>query len=103
MQDEDEVIIANAIFDAEADNYEEFDLEIDPEKLGDKLVQTNTLKGTVREFQHYSSNHLLLSLVKKKKAETKNYRVNLPGYRLNRFTTKLSYGNGYTALWHQQH
>ena len=77
MGDEEEVIIANALFDAQGDNYEEFDQEIDPAKLGDKLVQANTLKGTVREFQHYSSDHLLLSLVKKKKAEATKFRVNL--------------------------
>ena len=53
MGNQEEVIIANAIFDAQADNYEEFDQEIDPAKLGDKLVQANTLKGTVREFQYY--------------------------------------------------
>lgn len=74
---DEEVIIANAIFDAQGDNYEEFDQEIDPAKLGDKLIQTNTLKGTVREFQYYSSDHLLLSLVKKKKAEAIKFRVNL--------------------------
>ena len=77
MGDEEEVIIANALFDAQGDNYEEFDQEIDPAKLGDKLVQANTLKGTVREFQYYSSDHLLLSLVKKKKAEATKFRVNL--------------------------
>ena len=77
MQDEEEVIIASAAFDVPADNYEEFDLEIDPAKLGDSLQQTNTLKGTVREFQFYSNSHLLLSLVRKKKAEAKKFRVNL--------------------------
>ena len=77
MQDEEEVIIASAAFDVPADNYEEFDLEIDPAKLGNKLVQADTLKGTVREFQFYSNSHLLLSLVKKKKAEAKKFRVNL--------------------------
>lgn len=75
--DEEEVIIANAIFDAPADNYEDFDQELDPAKLGEKLIQTNTLKGTVREYQYYSSNHLLLNLVKKKKSEEKKFRVNL--------------------------
>jgi hypothetical protein len=75
--DEEEVIIANAIFDAPADNYEDFDQELDPAKLGEKLIQTNTLKGTVREYQYYSNNHLLLNLVKKKKSEEKKFRVNL--------------------------
>jgi hypothetical protein len=77
MHDDDEVIIANAAFDVPADNYEEFDLEIDAAKLGDKFVQTNTLKGTIRKFQFYSNNHLLLSLVKNKKAQAKKFRVDL--------------------------
>lgn len=72
-----EVIIASAACDVPADNYEEFDMEIDPKKLGDKLVQTNSLKGTVREFQLYSDSHLLLSLTKNKKTGTKEFRVNL--------------------------
>lgn len=75
--DEEEVIIANAIFDAPADNYEDFDQELDPAKLGEKLIQTNTLKGTVREYQYYSNNYLFLNLVKKKKSEEKKFRVNL--------------------------
>ncbi len=77
MQDENEVIIANAAFDVPADNYEEFDLKIDPAKLGEKLIQTNTLKGTVREFQFYEISHLLLSIVTKKKIEAKKFRINL--------------------------
>jgi hypothetical protein len=75
--DEEEIIIANAIFDAPADNYEDFDQELDPAKLGEKLIQTNTLKGTVREYQYYSNNYLFLNLVKKKKSEEKKFRVNL--------------------------
>jgi hypothetical protein len=75
--DEEEIIIANAILDAPADNYEDFDQELDPAKLGEKLIQSNTLKGTVREYQYYSNSHLLLSLVKKKKSEEKKFRVNL--------------------------
>ena len=75
--DEEEVIIANAIFDAPPDNYEDFDQELDPAKLGEKLIQTNTLKGTVREYQYYSNNYLFLNLVKKKKSEEKKFRVNL--------------------------
>ncbi len=74
---QDEVIIASAAYDVPADNYEEFELEIDPAKLGDKLVQTNTLKGTAREFQFYSDRHLLLNLVKKKNAEAIKFRVDL--------------------------
>jgi len=72
-----EVIIASAAYDVPADNYEEFDLEIDNSKLGDKLVQSNTLKGTAREFQFYSDSHLLLNLVRKKNAEAVKFRVDL--------------------------
>lgn len=81
MQDSfnEEVIIANAVLGDHTDNYEEFDQDIDPEKLGEKLVQTNTLKGTYREYQLYAPRHLLLSFVEKKKAKTKekNFRVDL--------------------------
>lgn len=76
MEDE-EVIFANALFDVPANNYEEFEQEIDPAKLGEKLVQTNTLKGTRREYQLYRSNYLLLNFVEKKHAEEKKFRVNL--------------------------
>lgn len=73
----DEVIIENLAFDVPADNYEEFDQEINPENLGDKLVQINTLKGTVREYQFYKSEHLLLNFIEKKNAKEKIFRVNL--------------------------
>ncbi len=76
---DEEVIIANAALGDHADNYEEFDDNIDPAKLGEKLVQTNTLKGTHREYQLYGPRHLLLSFSEKKKAITKekNFRVDL--------------------------
>lgn len=77
MHDEDEVIIASAAYDVPVDNYEEFDQKIDAKKLGDKLLQRNTLKGTVRQLQFYSDKHLLLSIVKKKNAEAEKFRVNL--------------------------
>jgi hypothetical protein len=77
MQNDDEIIITGAAYDVPADNYEEFDLEIDQTKLGETLVQTNTLKGTIRKFQFYSDDYLLLDFVKKKKSETKRFRVNL--------------------------
>lgn len=79
MQDsfDEEVIIANTALDAHADNYEEFDQDIDPEKLGNKLLQTNILKGTVREYQFYAAQHLLLNFVEKKRAGEKKFRVNL--------------------------
>jgi len=74
MQDDD-VIIANAIFDAEADNYEEYDQQIDVTKLGVKLRQTNKLKGSIREFQFYANNYFLLNLSQNKKH--KDFRINL--------------------------
>jgi hypothetical protein len=73
----EEVIIAGDAFDVPSDNYEEFDQEIDPAKLGDKLIQTNTLKGTLREYQLYASRHLFLSFVEKKNAKAKKFRINL--------------------------
>lgn len=73
----EEVIIANTAFDVPPDNYDEFDQEINPEKLGRKLRQQNTLKGTIREYQFYAPGYLLLSFVEKKKASTKKFRLNL--------------------------
>lgn len=71
----EEVIISGIPLDVPSDNYEEFDQEIDPAKLGAKLVQKNTLKGIEREFQPYSDTHLLLKVRKKKKQQ--DYHVNL--------------------------
>jgi hypothetical protein len=76
MEDE-EVIIANAMIDVPSDNYDEFDNEIDPAKLGAKLLQSNTLKGTRREYQIYASNFLLLNFIEKKRAKAKQFHVNL--------------------------
>lgn len=73
----EEVIITSATYDVSPDNYEEFDQEINPEKLGERLVQTNTLKGTNRKYQRYGANHLLLNFVERKKAKEKQFRVNL--------------------------
>ena len=77
MQDEDEIVIENSVAEALPDNYEEFDHELDPAKFGDKLVQENTLKGTVREYQIYASKYLLLSFIEGKKAAEKKFRINL--------------------------
>ena len=73
----EEVIIGSAVYDVPADNYEEFDQEIDPAKLGEKLVQTNTLKGTRRQYQLYDDNYLLLDFTEKKRAKEKTFCVNL--------------------------
>lgn len=72
-----EVIIAGAVFDVPGDNYEEFDQELNPEKLGDKLIQTNPLKGSVREYQFYTYKHLLVNFIEKKNARAKKFRINL--------------------------
>ena len=73
----EEVIIGSAVYDVPADNYEEFDQEIDPTKLGEKLVQSNTLKGTRRQYQLYGANYLLLNLKEKERAQEKQFCVNL--------------------------
>ncbi len=75
MEDEEEVIIVSAAFDVPTDNYEEFDQEIDPAKLGEKLLQSNALKGTTREYQLYADKHLLLDFTEKK--NQKKIRINL--------------------------
>jgi hypothetical protein len=73
----EEVIIADTAFDVSADNYDEFDHEIDPARLGKKLRQENPLKGSIREFQFYAAKHLLLNFVESKNARAKYFRVNL--------------------------
>lgn len=73
----EQVIIAGPAFEVSTDNYEEFDQEIDAAKLGDRLVQANPLKGSVRKYQFYSDNHLLLNFTEKKNAKEKEFRVNL--------------------------
>ncbi len=73
----EEVIITSDTLDVPTDNYEEFDQEIDPAKLGDKLTQVNKLKGTCREYRRYANNYLFLNFTEKKNKPEKNYRVNL--------------------------
>lgn len=77
MGDNNEIIIESAAFDVTADNYEEFDHEFDSSKLGEKLVQENTRKATVREYQLYASKYLLLNFIEKKNAAAKHFRINL--------------------------
>ncbi|MDT8451308.1 MAG: hypothetical protein RQ936_01025 [Gammaproteobacteria bacterium] len=77
MNNNNEIIIESAAFDVSSDNYESFDQAFDPSKLGEKLVQENARKGTVREYQLYASRHLLLNFTGKKKAAGKKFRVNL--------------------------
>ena len=74
---QNEVILANAMLDVPLDNYEEFNPEIDPAKLGEKLIQKNTLKGTCREYQLYAPNYLLLNFVEKERAKEKKFHVNI--------------------------
>jgi hypothetical protein len=73
----EEVIIYDTLFDVPSDNYEEFDQQLDETNLGGKLAQKNVLKGTVREFQFYADNHLLLNCVTNKKKAAKKFRINL--------------------------
>lgn len=73
----EELIISDTAFDVPTDNYEEFDQQLDENKLGLKLVQKNTLKGTLREYQIYADDHLLLNCGTNKKAAAKKFRVNL--------------------------
>ncbi len=76
-ENEEEVIVASAAYDVPTDNYEEFDQEIDPAKLGDKLVQSNSQKGLLREFQIYDRSHLLVSDGDITGDDVSHYRVNL--------------------------
>jgi len=73
----EELIISDTAFDVPADNYEEFDQQLDESKLGPRMVQKNTLKGTVREYQLYGDDHLLLNCITNKKVAAKNFRINL--------------------------
>ena len=77
MQQTEEVILAGAALDVHSDNYDEFDQELDPGKLGKKLIQTNPRKGSVRQYQLYGEKHLLLDFIEKKHAAEKKFRVNL--------------------------
>lgn len=71
----EEVIITDTVFDVPSNNYDEFDQEINPALLGNKLLQTNTLKGTIRDYQLYASEYLLLNIKEKKKI--RKFRVKL--------------------------
>ena len=71
----DVVIMEGAAFDLPTDNYEEFEQDIEPSRLGKKLVYKNSLKGTNREYQFYAAQDLLLDFVEKK--NTKKFRINL--------------------------
>jgi len=73
----EEVIITSDALDVPTDNYEEFDQEIDPSKLGSKLTQIDRLKGTCREYQRYANNYILLNFLEKKNTAKKSYRLNL--------------------------
>lgn len=77
MEEYEEVIVAGPAADVSTDNYEEFDLEINPDKLSDTLIQKNALKGTNRRFQFYARNNLLLNIIDKKGTPKKQYQINL--------------------------
>jgi hypothetical protein len=74
----EKIVISSAGLDTTADNYDEFDIEINPEDLGDKLVQTNILKGTISEYQLHPPGFLLLKSHKKNdRSGGASYRVSL--------------------------
>jgi hypothetical protein len=73
----EELVIKDQGFYVPADNYEDFDEKLDPAKLGERFVQTNPLKGSIRGYQYYANSYLLLNLVEKKHARVKNFRVKL--------------------------
>ncbi len=73
----EEVIISDsAVFDMQADNYEDFDQEIDKKKLEPEFTQENTQKGTLRKYQLYAQTHLFLNFTEKQ-AKAKKFHVNL--------------------------
>lgn len=61
----EKIILSSEGLDATAENYDEFDLEINHEDHGDKLVQKNILKGTISEYQLHAARYLLLKFHKK--------------------------------------
>lgn len=73
----EEIIIVESVYDVPSDNYDDYELEIDPDKLGRCLRQTNTLKGSSREIQFYGDSHLLMRHKESKNAEEKNFRLSL--------------------------
>ena len=74
----EEIQVANAVLGGQ-ENYDEFDIELDPAKMGPKLVQANRQKGELREFQIYGNKHLLIAVSKLDGGRARRYRVNL-GY-----------------------
>jgi hypothetical protein len=80
MQRQEEVIIATVPYDINpdnADNYEEFNEHVDPAKLGSHFTQINTLKGSIRKFQYYGPDRLLLNVIKDKHNHDRKFQVNL--------------------------
>jgi len=73
----EEVVISDVNLDVPSDNYEEFDQQIDPAQLGDRLVQNNSLKGSRRVFQFYRNRYLLLDILENKKAGARKFHLNL--------------------------
>ena len=77
MHSGEELVIHGTAFDVPSNNYEDFNQELDQNKLGAKLIQKNPLKGSLREYQYYDSRFLVLNFVDRKHAKAKNFRVNL--------------------------
>ncbi len=71
----EEVIVANAALGFGDDNYDEFDAELNPAKLGESLLQVNSLKAVNHRFQLYDGKHLLIDVEHKKKR--RQFRVDL--------------------------
>ena len=63
----EKIVMSSAGLEASVDNYDEFDLDINPDNLGEQLVQKNNLKGTIKEYRLYASRYLLLSFRKTSK------------------------------------
>ncbi|MDH3342245.1 MAG: hypothetical protein OEM07_00820 [Gammaproteobacteria bacterium] len=77
MHNEDEIIISGGPLEGVSDNYDEFDEQLQPEKLGAQLIQENSRKGTLRKYQFYGPNYLLLDFSGKSKSSVKKYCISL--------------------------
>jgi hypothetical protein len=73
----EDVIVVGAAYDTPSDNYEEFDEQLVPEKLGERIIQTNVMRGSYRAAQFYDGRYLLIRQRDKQKAPEKSYRINL--------------------------
>jgi len=77
LETDEEMIVNDVALGFSADNYDELDEQIDPAKFGVKLVQSNSQKGTLREFQIYDQSRLFVSSGNIKGEPSQKYRINL--------------------------